>query len=129
MASFLDICGHAIVAIMAIFMIFDKMARPIIAIYFKLLWPFLALFQRMAKMQSSSEDGTRKYANKRMVSKLWPFSLYFQVILAGKWPFQRRHFPCEFRPPPNIFGIRRARGMGLDRVLIQNQTFKFFAPP
>ena len=68
MALFLDIFGHAIVAIMAIFMIFDKMARPIIAIFFKLLWPLLALFQRMAKMQISSEDGIRKYA---FYTKLW----------------------------------------------------------
>ena len=42
------------------------------------------------------------------------------VVLAKKWPLQRRHFPCEFRAHPYLFGIRRARGMGLDRVLIQN---------
>ena len=54
---------------MAIFMIFSRMTRPIIAIYFKLLWPFLALFQRLAKMQISSEDGIKKYA---LYTKLWP---------------------------------------------------------
>ena len=51
------------------FVIFAKMAAPIIAINFKLLWPFLALFQRMAKMQISSEDGIKKYA---LHTKLWP---------------------------------------------------------
>ena len=56
MVLLLDINDHAVVAIMAIFVIFAKMAAPIIAINFKLLWPFLALFQRMAKMQISSED-------------------------------------------------------------------------
>ena len=61
--------------------------------------------------------------------KLRPFSLYFEAVLAKKCPLQRRHFPCEFRAHPYLFGIRRARGMGLDRVLIQNQTFRFFDPP
>ena len=49
-------------------------------------------------------------AKKRFGLKLWPF-------------------PCEFRARPYVFGIRKARRMGLDRVLIQIQTFKFFAPP
>ena len=65
----LDISGHAIVAIMAIFVILAKMAAPIIAINVKLLWPFLALFQRMAKMQIFSEDGIKKYA---LYTKLRP---------------------------------------------------------
>ena len=69
MVLLLHISGHAIVAIMAIFVIFAKMAAPIIAINFKLLWPFLALFQRLAKMQISSEDGIKKYA---LYTKLWP---------------------------------------------------------
>ena len=55
--------------IMAIFVIFGKMAAPIIAINFKLVRPFLALFQRMAKMQISKEDGSKKYA---FYTKLWP---------------------------------------------------------
>ena len=57
------------VAIIAIFVIFAKMAAPIIAMNSKLLWTFLALFQRMAKMQISSEDGIKKYA---LYTKLWP---------------------------------------------------------
>ena len=69
MVLLLHISGHAIVAIMAIFEIFAKMAAPIIAINFKLLWPFLVLFQRLAKMQISSEDGIKKYA---LYTKLWP---------------------------------------------------------
>ena len=56
MVLLLHISDNAIVAIMAIFVIFAKMAAPIIAINFKLLWPFLALFKRMAKMQINSED-------------------------------------------------------------------------
>ena len=69
MVLLLDINDHAVVAIMAIFVIFSKMAAPIIAIDFKLLWLFLALLQRMAKMQISSEDGIKKYA---LYTKLWP---------------------------------------------------------
>ena len=68
-------------------------------------------------------------AKKRFGMKLWPFPLYFKVVLTEKWPLHRRHFPCEFRAHPYLFGIRRARGMGLDRVLIQIPTFNFFAPP
>ena len=45
------------------------MAAPIIAIDFKLLWLFLALLQRMAKMKISSEDGIKKYV---LYTKLWP---------------------------------------------------------
>ena len=135
MVLLLHISGHDIVAITAIFVIFAKMAAPIIAINFKLLWPFLALFQRLAKMQISTEDGIKKCAlytklwQKKIGSKMWPFPLYFEVILPWKWPFQGRHFPCEFRAHPYLFGIRRARGMGLDRLLIQILTFIFFAPP
>ena len=69
MVLLLDISDHAVVAIMAIFVIFSKMAAPIIALNFKLLWPFLVLFKRMAKMQISSEDGIKKYA---LYTKLWP---------------------------------------------------------
>ena len=49
MDSFLDISGHALKVIIAIFVIFAKMAAPMIAINFKLLWPFLALFQNADK--------------------------------------------------------------------------------
>ena len=69
MVLLLDISDHAVVAIMAIFVIFSKMAAPIIALNFKLLWPFLVLFKRMAKMQISSEDGIKKYA---LYTKLRP---------------------------------------------------------
>ena len=136
MAIFLNTCGHAIAAILTIFVIFAIMARPIMAINSNILWSFLMFPQRLAKMQISSENEIKKYAfymklwpTKRFGLKLWPFPLYFKVILAEKWPLQRKHFPCEFRAHPYLFGIRRARGMGLDRVLIQNQTFNFFAPP
>ena len=65
-------------------------------------------------------------AKKRIGTKIWPFPLYFEVILAGKWPFQGRHFPCEFRAHPYLFGIRRARGMGLDNSRL---NFEFFCSP
>ena len=56
MALFLDICGHAIVAIMALFMIFDKMARPIIAIFFKLLRSFLAFYTKLWPKKESDRN-------------------------------------------------------------------------
>ena len=49
MVLLLHISGHAIVAIMAIFVIFAKMAAPIIAINFKLLWPFFGLVPKIGQ--------------------------------------------------------------------------------
>ena len=69
MAIFLNIGGHAIVAIMTNFVIFAIMARPIMAINFKILWSFLTLLQILAKMQVSSEKGIKRYA---IYIKLWP---------------------------------------------------------
>ena len=43
MVLLLDINDHAVVAIMAIFVIFSKMAAPILAIDFKLLWLFFGV--------------------------------------------------------------------------------------
>ena len=59
MAIFLDIGGHAIVAIMTNFVIFAIMARPIMAINSNISWSFLTLLQRLAKMQVSSEKGIK----------------------------------------------------------------------
>ena len=69
MAIFLNTCGHAIAAILTIFVIFAIMARPIMAINSNILWSFLTLLQRLAKMQVSSENGIKKYA---IYTKLWP---------------------------------------------------------
>ena len=69
MAIFLNIGGHAIEAIMTNFVIFAIMARPIMAINSNILWSFLTLLQRLAKMQVSSENGIKKYA---IYTKLWP---------------------------------------------------------
>ena len=69
MAIFLDIGGHAIVAIMTNFVIFAIMARPIMAINSNILWSFLLFPQRLAKMQISSENEIKKYA---LYMKLWP---------------------------------------------------------
>ena len=69
MFIFLNIGGHAIVAIMTNFVIFAIMARPIMAINSNILWSFLTLLQRLAKMQVSSENGIKKYA---IYTKLWP---------------------------------------------------------
>ena len=61
--------------------------------------------------------------------KLWPFSMYFETISGQKYGFQRQHFPCELRADLYVFGIRVTRRMGAASELIQNQTFKVFAPP
>ena len=64
MAIFLNIGGHAIVAIMTNFVIF-----AIMAINSNILWSFLMFPQRLAKMQISSENEIKKYA---FYMKLWP---------------------------------------------------------
>ena len=69
MAIFLNTCGHAIAAILTIFVIFAIMARPIMAINSNILWSFLMFPQRLAKMQISSENEIKKYA---FYMKLWP---------------------------------------------------------
>ena len=69
MAIFLNTCGHIIAAILTIFVIFAIMARPIMAINSNILWSFLALPQRFAKMQIISENEIKKYA---FYTKLWP---------------------------------------------------------
>ena len=69
MAIFLNTCGHAIAAILTIFVIFAIMARPIMAINSNILWSFLTLLQILAKMQVSSEKGIKRYA---IYIKLWP---------------------------------------------------------
>ena len=69
MAIFLNIGGHAIVAIMTNFVIFAIMARPIMAINSNILWSFLMFPQRLAKMKISSENEIEKYA---FYMKLWP---------------------------------------------------------
>ena len=85
MAIFLDIGGHTIVAIMTNFLVFTTMARPIMAINSNILWSFLTLLQRLAKMQVSSENGIKKYAiykklwqKKRIRLKKFPFFLYLR---------------------------------------------------
>ena len=115
-----------------------KMAK-IAAIAWPHMFKNMAIFDVFSKNgQNADQQWKRNWkiwflheimAKKRFGLNLWPFSLYFKVVLAEKWPLQRRHFPCEFRAHPYLFGIRRARGMGLDRVLIQIPTFNFFAPP
>ena len=77
MAIFLDIGGHAIVAIMTNFVIFAIMARPIMAINSNILWSFLTLLQRLAKMQVSSENGIKKYA---FYTKLWPKKIQIEIM-------------------------------------------------
>ena len=69
MAIFLNIGGHAIVAIMTNFVIFAIMAGPIMAINSKILWSLLTILQRLAKMQVSSENEIKTYA---IYTKLWP---------------------------------------------------------
>ena len=69
MAIFLKICGHAIAANLTIFVIFAIMAKPIMAINSNILWSFLTLPQRFAKMQISCENEITKYA---FYMKLWP---------------------------------------------------------
>ena len=64
----------------------------------------------------------------KVAQKIWPYPLYFGLVIGHLWPLQRRHFPEEFRADLYVFGIRRARRMGTDRVLIQNPNFYFFAP-
>ena len=49
--------------------------------------------------------------------------MYFGRVLGHKWLFQRRHFPDEFRSDLYVFGIRRGRRMGTERLLIQNPVF------
>ena len=77
MAIFLNICGHAIAAILTIFVIFAIMARPIMAINSNILWSFLTLPQRFAKMQISSENEITKYA---FYMNLWPKKIRFEII-------------------------------------------------
>ena len=69
MAIFLNTCGHAIAAILTIFVIFAIMARPKMAINSNILWSFFMFPQRLAKMQISSENEIEKYA---FYMKLWP---------------------------------------------------------
>ena len=61
-------------------------------------------------------------------TKKWSFPLYFVLARGPKVIIQRKHFPCELRADLYIFGISRARRMGLATVLIQIPTFVFFAP-
>ena len=69
MAIFLNTCGHAIAAILTIFVIFAIIARPKMAKNSNILWSFFMFPQRLAKMQISSENEIKKYA---FYMKLWP---------------------------------------------------------
>ena len=57
------------------------------------------------------------------LGKVWPYPFYFGRILGHKEPVQGRHFPDEFRADLYEFGIRRARRMGTDKVIIKNHFF------
>ena len=63
------------------------------------------------------------------VSKLWPFPLYFEPILGEIRGFLRQRFPLEFRAHLYVFGIRRSKGMGIDRELINPRIFVFLCHP
>ena len=68
-------------------------------------------------------------ARKSPGPKFWTFLLYFEPILGEIRGFLRRHFPLEFRANFYVFGIRRSKGMGIDRELINPRFFGFFMPP
>ena len=68
MVIFLNTGGHTMVAIVTIFMIFAIMGGHKMAVNSNILWSFLTLLQRLAKMQVSNENGIKKYA---LYTKLW----------------------------------------------------------
>ena len=69
MTIFLNVGGHASVAIMTIFVILAIIAGPIMTLSSNILWSFLTLLQRVAKMQFSCENGTKEYS---IYTNLWP---------------------------------------------------------
>ena len=63
-----------------------------------------------------------------MTSCIWHAFIFqygcwnFLCIFYNKSDIQRKHFAEVPRGEPYVFGIRRVRRMGIDRVLIENQT-------
>ena len=59
----------------------------------------MATLQRMTKMNISNENEIKKCAFENMVKKRiglkLQYPLYFNVVFAGKFHFQRMHFPWE----------------------------------